>query len=101
MDKAVPDGADGRARRLLRHARRRRAGHVAPAAEWLARAPELEEETALANIALDLLGQARLLLTRAGQVDGTGRAEDDFAFFRDAGEFRNVGWRGADADSAG
>ena len=41
--------------------------------EWLARAPELEEETALANIALDLLGQARLLLTRAGRADGTGR----------------------------
>jgi ring-1,2-phenylacetyl-CoA epoxidase subunit PaaC len=58
--------------------------------EWVARAPELEEETALANVALDLLGQARLLLTRAGQVDGTGRNEDDFAFRRDVCEFRNV-----------
>ena len=58
--------------------------------EWLARAPELEEETALANIALDLLGQARLLLTRAGHADGTGRTEDDFAFGRGAAEFRNV-----------
>lgn len=58
--------------------------------QWLTRAPELEEETALANIALDLLGQARLLLTRAGQADGTGRSEDDFAFWRDAAEFRNV-----------
>ena len=58
--------------------------------QWLARAPELEEDTALANIALDLLGQARLLLTRAGQADGTGRDEDDFAFGRTAGEFRNV-----------
>jgi ring-1,2-phenylacetyl-CoA epoxidase subunit PaaC len=58
--------------------------------EWLARAPELEEETALANLALDLLGQARLLLTRAGQADGTGRDEDDFAFGRDPAEFRNV-----------
>ena len=40
--------------------------------QWLARAPELEEETALANIALDLLGQARLLLSRAGTADGWG-----------------------------
>jgi ring-1,2-phenylacetyl-CoA epoxidase subunit PaaC len=58
--------------------------------QWLAKAPELEEETALANIALDLLGQARLLLTRAGQADGTGRTEDDFAFTRAEREFRNV-----------
>src|ERR1700734_1973142 len=58
--------------------------------QWLARAPELEEETALANIALDLLGQARLLLTRAGTADGTGRDEDDFAFRRTEAEFRNL-----------
>jgi ring-1,2-phenylacetyl-CoA epoxidase subunit PaaC len=58
--------------------------------EWLARAPELEEETALANIALDLLGQARLLLTRAGYADGGGRTEDDLAFGRGVNEFRNV-----------
>jgi ring-1,2-phenylacetyl-CoA epoxidase subunit PaaC len=58
--------------------------------QWLAKAPELEEETALANIALDLLGQARLLLTRAGQADATGRTEDDFAFTRTEREFRNV-----------
>ncbi len=56
--------------------------------QWLTRAPELEEETALANIALDLLGQARLLLARAGQVQGTD--EDKLAFFRDEREFRNV-----------
>ncbi|MFE0208362.1 1,2-phenylacetyl-CoA epoxidase subunit PaaC [Streptomyces sp. NPDC058985] len=59
-------------------------------AEWVTRAPELEEEVALANIGLDLLGQARLLYARAGQVDGTGRDEDAFAYFRDAGDFRNV-----------
>ena len=53
--------------------------------EWCAHAPELEEEIALANIALDLLGQARLLLARAGGIDGTGRSEDDLAFFRAAG----------------
>ncbi|HVV19397.1 MAG TPA: 1,2-phenylacetyl-CoA epoxidase subunit PaaC, partial [Pseudonocardiaceae bacterium] len=58
--------------------------------EWITRAPELEDEVALANIGLDLLGQARLLLTRAGQIDGTGRGEDDFAFLRDEREFRNV-----------
>jgi ring-1,2-phenylacetyl-CoA epoxidase subunit PaaC len=70
--------------------------------QWLARAPELEEETALANIALDLLGQARLLLTRAGAADGSGRTEDDFAFGRSEREFRNVRLTEvADADFAG
>ncbi|MGI8753194.1 MAG: 1,2-phenylacetyl-CoA epoxidase subunit PaaC [Acidimicrobiales bacterium] len=58
--------------------------------EWVTRAPELEEEVALANIALDLLGQARLLLARAGAADGSARSEDDFAFRRDGGAFRNV-----------
>ncbi len=58
--------------------------------EWCTRAPELEEEVALANIALDLLGQARLLLSRAGAADGSGRDEDDLAFLREAGGFRNV-----------
>ena len=69
--------------------------------QWVTRAPELEEETALANIALDLLGQARLLLTRAGQAEGKNRDEDQLAFFRDEREFRNVrlGERG-DADFA-
>ncbi|RJQ77246.1 phenylacetate-CoA oxygenase subunit PaaI [Pseudonocardiaceae bacterium YIM PH 21723] len=59
-------------------------------AEWCSRAPELEEDVALANIGLDLLGQARLLLTRAGEVDGTGRSEDDFAYLRPADQFRNL-----------
>jgi len=59
-------------------------------AEWCTNAPELEDEVALANIGLDLLGQARLLYTRAGQVDGTGRGEDDFAYLREASEFRNL-----------
>ncbi|MER7800831.1 1,2-phenylacetyl-CoA epoxidase subunit PaaC [Streptomyces parvulus] len=59
-------------------------------AEWVTRAPELEEEVALANIGLDLLGQARLLYTRAGQADGTGRDEDAYAYLRDAADFRNV-----------
>lgn len=58
--------------------------------EWCSHAPELEEEVALANIALDLLGQGRLLLARAGSADGTGRDEDALAFFRGEQEFRNV-----------
>jgi ring-1,2-phenylacetyl-CoA epoxidase subunit PaaC len=56
--------------------------------QWMTRMPELEEETAIANIALDLLGQARMLLARAGSIDG--RTEDQLAFFRDEFEFRNV-----------
>jgi ring-1,2-phenylacetyl-CoA epoxidase subunit PaaC len=70
--------------------------------QWLARAPELEEDTALANIALDLLGQARLLLTRAGTADGSKRTEDDYAFGRAEREFRSVRLAEiADADFAG
>lgn len=59
-------------------------------AAWCSRAPELEEDIALANIALDLLGQARLLLTRAGEVEGVGRDEDALTYLRDEREFRNV-----------
>jgi ring-1,2-phenylacetyl-CoA epoxidase subunit PaaC len=59
-------------------------------AEWCSRAPELEEDIALANIALDQLGAARLLLTYAGELEGEGRDEDDLAFLRDDREFRNV-----------
>jgi ring-1,2-phenylacetyl-CoA epoxidase subunit PaaC len=82
--------------------------------QWMTRMPELEEETALANIALDLLGQARMLLARAARAEGarqhsaegarqhsaegarqhsaegTGRDEDQLAFFRTEEEFRNV-----------
>jgi ring-1,2-phenylacetyl-CoA epoxidase subunit PaaC len=67
--------------------------------QWVTRLPELEEETAVANIALDLLGQARLLLARAGSI--LGRTEDELAFFRTEGEFRNVRLvEPADADFA-
>jgi ring-1,2-phenylacetyl-CoA epoxidase subunit PaaC len=68
-------------------------------AAWCSNAPELEDEVALANIALDLLGQATLLLTRAAQADPRLRppnapahipAEDALAYFRDASAFRNV-----------
>lgn len=58
--------------------------------EWCVGAPELEDDVALANIGLDLLGQARLLLARAGVADSSGRNEDGYAFFRDEHEFRNV-----------
>lgn len=53
---------------------------------WIARAPELEEDVALGNIALDLLGHARSLLRYAGTADG--RTEDDLAYFRDEPDFR-------------
>lgn len=57
---------------------------------WISRAPQLEEDVALANIGLDQLGQARTLLSYAGQVEGEGRGEDELAYFRDEREFRNV-----------
>jgi ring-1,2-phenylacetyl-CoA epoxidase subunit PaaC len=59
-------------------------------AEWVSNAPELEEEVALANTALDLLGQARVLLGRAAHVEGAGRDEDQLAYWRTDAEFRNV-----------
>ena len=59
--------------------------------QWVTRMPELEEETALANVALDLLGQARLLLSRAAAADPSlGADEDALAFVREAHQFRNV-----------
>jgi ring-1,2-phenylacetyl-CoA epoxidase subunit PaaC len=58
--------------------------------EWIANAPQLEEDMALGNIALDLLGQARALYARVGVLDGTGRGEDDYAMFRDERQWRNV-----------
>ncbi len=59
-------------------------------AEWTTRAPELEEEVALANLALDLLGQARSLLTLAGEAEGRCRDEDQLAYWRDDRGFRNL-----------
>ena len=58
--------------------------------EWCGHGPILEEDIALANIALDLVGQASMLLKLAGEVEGKGRSEDALAYFRDAVEFRNV-----------
>ena len=58
--------------------------------EWCGHAPILEEDIALANIALDLIGQANLLLKLAAETEGKGRTEDDLAYFRDAIDYRNV-----------
>lgn len=58
--------------------------------EWAARSPQLEEDVALMNLALDLLGHARSLLTLAGQREGAGRDEDDLAFLRDEPRFVNA-----------
>ena len=71
-------------------------------AEWITRLPELEVETAIANVALDLLGQARMLFARACGADGSGRGEDDLAYLRDAHDWHNVCFvEGPDADFAG
>lgn len=58
--------------------------------EWIGHAPALEEDLGLANLSLDLIGQARLLLTYAGELEGRGRDEDALAFLRDAPEFMNL-----------
>lgn len=58
--------------------------------EWVGHAPALEEDLGLANIALDLIGQARLLLSYASEIEGRGRSEDELAFLRDAPEFLNL-----------
>ena len=50
--------------------------------EWTGQAPMLEEELALANVALDLIGQARSLYAHAAELEGKGRTEDDLAFLR-------------------
>lgn len=58
--------------------------------EWIARAPEIEEDIALGNIGLDILGVGRNLLQHAGRIEGTGRTEDDLAFGRTEREFTNL-----------
>ena len=57
---------------------------------WCGHGPALEEDLALTNTALDLLGQARLWLSYAGEVEGAGRDEDALAYHRDAPQFRNL-----------
>ncbi|ARQ00649.1 1,2-phenylacetyl-CoA epoxidase subunit PaaC [Pseudorhodoplanes sinuspersici] len=58
--------------------------------EWVGHAPVLEEDLALGNLALDLIGQARSFYTYAGEIEGKGRDEDALAYLRDAGGYRNI-----------
>ncbi|HJS22518.1 MAG TPA: 1,2-phenylacetyl-CoA epoxidase subunit PaaC [Steroidobacteraceae bacterium] len=58
--------------------------------EWVGHSPALEEDLGLANLSLDLIGQARLLLTYAGELEGQGRDEDQLAYLRDGTDFCNV-----------
>lgn len=59
-------------------------------AQWVGHSPALEEDLGLANLSLDLIGQARLLLSYAGEMEGKGRDEDALAFLRDAPAFVNL-----------
>jgi ring-1,2-phenylacetyl-CoA epoxidase subunit PaaC len=58
--------------------------------EWVGHAPALEEDLGLANVALDLIGQARLLLSYAGEIEGLGRGEDEIAFLREGRDYLNA-----------
>ncbi|WP_151639206.1 1,2-phenylacetyl-CoA epoxidase subunit PaaC [Noviherbaspirillum aerium] len=58
--------------------------------EWCGKGPALEEDMALTNVALDLIGQARFWYTYAGEIEGKGRDEDQLAYLRDAPDFRNL-----------
>ncbi len=58
--------------------------------EWCGHAPVLEEDIALANMALDLIGQTQMWLDLAGEIEGQGATADDLAFLRDAWDFRNL-----------
>jgi ring-1,2-phenylacetyl-CoA epoxidase subunit PaaC len=64
--------------------------HAHRLSEWCGHAPMLEEDLALANVALDLLGQARALYQYASEIEGAGRGEDDYAYLRDAPQFANL-----------
>jgi ring-1,2-phenylacetyl-CoA epoxidase subunit PaaC len=57
--------------------------------EWVGHSPALEEDLGLANIALDLIGQARFFLGYAGEIEGRGRGEDEIAFLREHSEYCN------------
>lgn len=59
-------------------------------AQWCGHAPVLEEDIALSNMALDLIGQARAVLTHAGSLEGQGHDEDQLAFLREERDYRNV-----------
>ena len=57
--------------------------------DWVGKGPELEEEMAMANFALDYVGQARMFYSLAAEVEGKGRSEDELAFLRDGMDFHN------------
>ena len=58
--------------------------------DWVGKSPELEEDLAMANFALDYVGQARMLYSLAAEIEGEGSTEDDLAFLRDGIDFHNV-----------
>jgi ring-1,2-phenylacetyl-CoA epoxidase subunit PaaC len=58
--------------------------------EWCGHGPILEQDIAITNIALDFIGQARMLYQYAAEIEGKGRTEDDLAYFRDAYQFKNA-----------
>ncbi|MFX5555061.1 Phenylacetic acid catabolic protein, partial [Acinetobacter baumannii] len=58
--------------------------------EWCGKGPALEEDMALINVSLDLIGQARLWLAYVAELEGAGRNEDQLAFLRDAHQFHNL-----------
>ncbi|MFN9595632.1 MAG: 1,2-phenylacetyl-CoA epoxidase subunit PaaC [Bacteroidota bacterium] len=58
--------------------------------EWCGHGPILEEDIAMSNIALDYIGQSRIIYSYAGQVEGKGRSEDELAYLRDARQYRNL-----------
>jgi ring-1,2-phenylacetyl-CoA epoxidase subunit PaaC len=58
--------------------------------EWCGHGPILEEDIAMSNIALDYIGQSRIIYSYAGQVEGMGRSEDELAYLRDARQYRNL-----------
>ncbi len=64
--------------------------HAQRLSEWCGHGPVIEEDIALTNMALDLIGQARALLTHAGRLEGQGLDEDWLAFLRDEGDFLNL-----------
>ena len=97
---AVPDGSTAHAPEA-RHADPVRLRYVLRLAdtslvlaqrlgEWVGHSPALEEDLGLANISLDLIGQARFLLTYAGELEGLGRSEDDLAYLREESQFLNL-----------
>jgi len=59
-------------------------------AEWCSNGPFLEEDLALSNVALDYIGRARMFYSYAGEIEGRGRSEDDFAYHRDCREYTNL-----------